>query len=80
MTENQFCSLNLSLRSNQQLSSEKDPSLAHGQAERTAKKFSATKIKHSIGQMTTAHIYDWLTKVKQNYEPSCLLVHGSAAE
>ena len=30
--------------------------------------------------MTTAHIYDWLTKVKQNYEPSCLLVHGSAAE
>ena len=29
-----------------------------------------------IGQQATVQIYDWLTKVKQIYEPSCLLVHG----
>ena len=29
-----------------------------------------------IGQLGTAHICDWLIKVKQIYEPSCLLFHG----
>ena len=32
-----------------------------------------------IGQSATVHICDWLTKVKQNYEASFLLVHGYSA-
>ena len=31
-----------------------------------------------IGQLATVHICDWLTKVEQIYEPSCLLFHGKS--
>ena len=30
-----------------------------------------------IGQLGTVHICHWLTKIKQIYEPSCLLMHWS---
>ena len=33
------------------------------------------KLSTLISQQATVHIYDWLTKVKQIYEPFCLLVH-----
>ena len=34
------------------------------------------KLSTLISQQATVHIYDWLTKVKQIYESSCLLVHA----
>ena len=34
------------------------------------------KLSTLIGQLATVHINDWLTKVKQIYESSCLLVLG----
>ena len=32
-----------------------------------------------IGQLGTLHIFDWLTKFKRIYEPSCQLFHASFA-
>ena len=34
------------------------------------------KLSTLIGQLATVHICDWLTKVKQIYDLSCLLVHA----
>ena len=44
----------------------------HGNLQWKARILSAKKSSILIGQLTTVHICNWLTKVKQIYEPGML--------